>query len=208
MSVATCSSVGRSLETANTGWIRAGTRFNAAANTAANMMSADTFARTMTRARNRERSENLCVATVKRQRVPHRDGNERHDRHRPRGVEKLNADHLHRRLARRGERSGQVSQRQQHGDEQTARDDGRTRLREDLGAVGIRRDQVVLDKTPQEQASQIAIRRQRSPHRRCPARSVQDPGASTRCAKTCSSELLASSVRSCFTESSATTRPS
>ena len=48
MSVPTCSVLGRSLLTADTGWIIAGITFKATANPAANMRSADTFARTMT----------------------------------------------------------------------------------------------------------------------------------------------------------------
>ena len=128
-------------------------------------------------ARQWQRSENLRIATIEGERVPDGNRNQRHDCDRPRGVEKLNPDHVRSRTARQGVRAAQIRQREQKADEQAARDEGRPGLREDLHAVGVRRDQIVLDEPLQEEAGQGPIKHRPSPRRRCPARSVRDHGA-------------------------------
>ena len=176
MSVAICSSVGLCLERANTGWISEGARFNAAGNAVANNTSAATFARRMTPRRTGS-GPRICASRLSSDSASHTDTATRaitvidHAAYSNSIRNTCNAVWLGRGL------TVQMSQRQQRRDEQAAHDDGCTGLGEDLGAVGIRRDQIVLDEPPQEQAGQIAIRRQRSPHRRCPAPSAPDPGA-------------------------------
>ena len=94
MSVAICRMVGLCLERANTGWISEGARFNAAANAVANNDERRNLRAEDDAAANGERSENLRIATVERQRVPHRHGHESHDGHRPCRVEQLDTEHL------------------------------------------------------------------------------------------------------------------
>jgi hypothetical protein len=104
----------------------------------------------------RERLENRRVARVDGERVPLRGRDERGDDHREREIARSIVERRERSLSG-CEPEARVPERAKRAQKRGQRDDARADDRQQLRAVGVRRDQVVFEKRPKKVARENGV---------------------------------------------------